>query len=265
MKSSEKQQYLAEGIFCLKNFLSKEQLQKLKVCYDWGRENPSRNAVEVFANTRDAHYNDNANPNALPMYAGTLPDMPFGQLLADLWGVEGIWFLAEELFAKEGGNVGRSPWHQDTSYIPIEAQDFAGFWISFESIPAENSLEVVPGSHLGVLYDGTKYADPQKPTEPLWGADSGLPPLPDIEAERMVDSEKWPVKSYATQPGDVILFHPSALHGGAPLGAACPERHTLVLRFFGEQAVHRDIPHHIFPKLTAGDPLSDGSYLQIHK
>ena len=56
--------------------------------------------------------------------------------------------------------------------------------------------------------------------------------LPDIEAERA----QWPVVSWATQPADVVIFHPAMLHGGGDTGPG-QRRRTLSLRFFGE-AVH---------------------------
>jgi hypothetical protein len=38
------------------------------------------------------------------------------------------------------------------------------------------------------------------------------------------------------------MLHPHCLHGGAPVDAGCPNRHTLVLRFFGDDAVFRSLP-----------------------
>ncbi len=48
--------------------------------------------------------------------------------------------------------------------------------------------------------------------------------------------------SWAVDPGDVVVLHPRSLHGGAGVDAGCPERHTLVLRFFGDDATFRPLP-----------------------
>jgi hypothetical protein len=39
------------------------------------------------------------------------------------------------------------------------------------------------------------------------------------------------------------VLHPGTLHGGAPVDAAFPNRHTLVLRFFGDDATFSPLPH----------------------
>jgi hypothetical protein len=60
---------------------------------------------------------------------------------------------------------------------------WANAWISFEAVPKPNALEMIKGSHRGILYDGTNFLDANDPTAPLHGG-SALPRLPDVEAER---------------------------------------------------------------------------------
>ena len=239
-------------------------------CYDWSIAHPGPLSARVFPGTVNEHYNDNANPEARSMYKELARKGPFGAFLADLWGSEHVWLFAEEIFAKEGGRVGRSPWHQDSSYVPFGGEHWVNCWISFEAIPKECSIEVVRGSHRETLYDGTSYDDYDDPTKPLWG-DGSLPRLPDIEAERAADPDSWNVLSWGGAPGDVILLHPSGLHGGGPLYAeSCPERHTLVLRFFGDDAYYRPLPQRtgaeslFYPTVgSAGDRYADLGFTQV--
>src|SRR5436190_1779911 len=76
-------------------------------------------------------------------------------------------------------------------------------------------LEFVPGSHRGVLHNGFSY-DPKQlaedETAPLF-RESDLPRLPAIEADRA----SWDIVSWAITPGDLVVFHPGLLHGGAPI------------------------------------------------
>jgi ectoine hydroxylase-related dioxygenase (phytanoyl-CoA dioxygenase family) len=58
-----------------------------------------------------------------------------------------------------------------------------------------------------------------------------LPRLPDIEKSR----DEYEIVSFPIQPGDVVIFHPAMLHGGAPTPAG-KTRNTLSLRYFGEDA-----------------------------
>lgn len=210
-----------------------------------------------------------------------LEEAPFVDFLAELWDSEHVWFLSEEIFIKKGGNVGRSPWHQDTAYVPFTGMHLANCWLSFEHLPKANSLEIVRSSHLGVQYDGSSYNDPSNPTKPMWNVPE-LPKLPDIEAQRAADPTSWDVLSWPTKPGDVVICHSGTLHGGAPVDPLCPTRNTLVLRFFGDDTTYRALPstepdyfHDVREDLTAsstqpkedrlknGDPFRDPRLLQL--
>ena len=66
--------------------------------------------------------------------------------------------------------------------------------------------------------------------------------LADVEAERKANPDAFEILSWATEPGDVLVLHPASLHGGAPVDGAFPNRHTLVLRFFGDDATFSPLP-----------------------
>ena len=262
-----------DGAIKVEGMLDAAMLAQCKTCFDWSIANPSRHAGVIYTGTTDAHYNDIAHPGALNVYESMLGEAPFVDFLAALWDSDHIWFLSEEIFVKEGASVGRSPWHQDTSYAPFAGEHLANCWFSFESLPQANSLEIVRGSHHGIRYDGSSYNDPSDPTKPMWNIPE-LPRLPDIEAERQTDPSAWDVMAWATEPGDVIICHSGALHGGAPVDDDCPSRHTLVLRFFGDDATYRALPsvkpnyfHDVRKdndtRLKDGDPYRAPEFLQL--
>lgn len=230
-----------DGAVKVEKLLDAEQLAECRAHYDWSVEHPGPFAFNIYDGTIHRTINDNSNPAAQEKYKALVQQMPFADLLAEVWGSEHVWYFGEEVFGKEGGVAGRGPWHQDTSYLPWSGSHFANLWISFEAIPKANALEMIRGSHRGRIYDGTTFTDPDDPTKPLHGGDA-WPRLPDIEAERKVDPTAWDAISFATEPGDVVMLHPHSLHGGAPVDAGCPDRHTLVLRFFGDDAVFRPLP-----------------------
>jgi ectoine hydroxylase-related dioxygenase (phytanoyl-CoA dioxygenase family) len=239
--AAKRAEFHADGAVLLEGLLDAEQLAACREVYDWGITHPGPFATVLFKETEHRTQNDNANPNLVERGNALAKMLPFGDVFSSLWGSRHVWYYAEELFAKEGGKVGRSPWHQDTSYLPWGGEHWANAWISFETIPKRNALEVVRGSHHGTLYDGSTFQNPDDPTDPLHGYGQ-LPRLPDIEAIRKRDPSAFDVISWASRPGDVLIVHPGALHGGAPVDAECPNRHTLVLRFFGDDAVFRALP-----------------------
>jgi hypothetical protein len=59
-----------------------------------------------------------------------------------------------------------------------------------------------------------------------------LPRLPDIQADR----DAFDILSWDVEPGDVIVFHLGALHGGAGTAPGI-RRRTVSLRFLGPDVV----------------------------
>jgi ectoine hydroxylase-related dioxygenase (phytanoyl-CoA dioxygenase family) len=230
-----------DGAVLMEGVLDAGQLQACRVVFDWGFAHPGPGATGLFDGTEHRTHNDNANPNLLERCNALVRQLPFGKLFSTLWGSKHVWYFAEELFAKEGGKAGRSPWHQDTSYLPWAGEHWANAWISFEPIPKRNSLEIIRGSQRGILFDGTTFQNAEDPTDPLHGYDM-LPRLPHIEVIRKQNPDAFDIVSWATRPGDAVVVHPGALHGGAPVDGECPNRHTLVLRFFGDDATFRPLP-----------------------
>jgi ectoine hydroxylase-related dioxygenase (phytanoyl-CoA dioxygenase family) len=136
-------------------------------------------------------------------------------------------------------------------------------WICFDAQSAADSLEFVRGSHRGVLYNGSRFelGDDTAPINPT----SPLPRLPDIEATR----GDWDIVSWPVEPGDLIVFHPATLHGGAPTHPG-KRRRTLTLRFFGADAVYDQRPGYAGPRVSGfhdrmrqGDAFRDPSFLQL--
>ena len=188
---------------------------------------------------------------------------PLPAMIAELWDAPDAWFFYEQVFLKEGGLTRRTPWHQDSSYLAIAGRHLAVCWISFDALEAADSLECVRGSHLGRLYNGSRFelGDDTAPINP----GSSPPRLPDIEADRPA----WDIVSDAVEPGDVVVFHPAMLHGGAATRLG-QRRRTLTLRFFGTDAVYDRRDGHAGLRLTGfhqrmrqGDRFRDPSYLKL--
>ncbi len=219
-----------DGVVCVRNVLDAESLALAQAAFDWSLAHPSP-AANRYAGGDGTFYQDLANPKAPAAYRELLERSKAADVAAALWGRDDVWFMYEQVFLKEGGESRRTPWHQDSSYLPIDGSQIAVMWISFDPVAKSDSLEFVRGSHRGVMYDGSRF-DPNDDTAPLYG-DGSLPRLPNIEAER----SRWDIVSWAVEPGDVLVFHPGVLHGGAATHRGT-RRRTLSLRFFGEDAVY---------------------------
>jgi len=226
-----RQQFDDDGVIFLKEALSPSELAMAREAYEWSLAHPSPNACDFSQDPSIKFYQDLANPKALPAYRRLLDESRAADIVGQLWDTPDVWFMYEQVFLKEGGDSRRTPWHQDSSYLPVDGEKIAVMWICFDPVARDQSLEFVPGSHRGMLYNGSSF-DPADDTAPLY-KDGRMPRLPKIEAER----ERWKIVSFAVERGDVVLFHPAMLHSGAATKRDRP-RHTLSLRFFGDDATY---------------------------
>lgn len=192
-----------------------------------------------------------------PEYLDAARDSVIPDVVRGLWGTDEVWFMYDQVFQKTAGAYeARTPWHQDLSYLCVEGDDLAVVWITFDEIPAEESLEFVPGSHRGPLHNGFSY-DPRElaedETAPLF-KHGDLPRLPPIQSNR----HDYDIVSFAITPGDLVVFHPGMLHGGAPVTRS-RRRRTLSLRFFGSDARYSTRPAKVGPPIPElHDALRDG-------
>lgn len=269
-----KRDFAKDGAVVVRGLFTPDELARARECFDYGTEHPLQ-AQNVFAGTDDEHFNEYGNPANAEVYLELIEELGLADFAADMWDSEHVWFIGEELFRKTGGKAGRSPWHQDTAYMPADGPDLLNIWISFERLPRRNALEIVRGSqsYRGTQYDGTSYRDPADPTRGVWGEDN-FPRLPDIEADRAQDPSSWDVLSWDIEPGDALVFHSGTMHGGAPVTPDCPIRHTLVLRFFGDKLFYRPLPDtepdfgydiRVLndPSLAPGDPYRSPHLVQL--
>lgn len=221
--------YEKNGVALLKGALSQTGLQLAKQAYDWSMSNPGSMSSKVSFPDGGYFYNETANPKSFDAYGPIIFHSDIVEIVKAVFKGTDAWFMYEQVFMKEGGDTSRTPWHQDTPYLPVGGDDLLVIWISFDSVGLDGALEFISGSHKGPLYDGYDFDDDDD-TAPLYDSED-YPRLPDIEANR----RGYDILSWATEPGDVLVFHPSILHGGAKT-ARGSRRRTVSLRFFGSDA-----------------------------
>ena len=262
ISDEQRQAFQSDGVTLLPKFLNAAQVKRALSLFEWSMANPGPKAADLLPG-RDGAKQDLVNPAAPAVYESFLREAPFAEACRALWGSSQCWFMYEQVFRKDGKDgVGRTPWHQDLPYLAIEGDDIAVFWISFEAIPADHSLEFIRGSHRGPLFNGSAF-DPEDETRPLYPSDE-LPRIPAYEQDRAAHD----IVSFAVEPGDVVAFHPAIMHGGAPTTAGTIRR-TLSLRFFGDDAVFAKRPFGggvIVPDMKAlkpGDPFRHASFVDL--
>ena len=224
-----------DGAVLVERLLDDRTLALAEDAFRWSLAHPGPAASRPFDGIDGAFYQDLCNPEAPrnEHYQALLRGSPLAELVVGIWDEPQIWFMYEQVFLKEGGENRRTPWHQDAPYLSVEGDHLAVVWISFDHVDKADSLEFVRGSHRSTLYNTSAF-DASDETAPIY---EGLPRLPDIEADR----SRFDIISWEVNPGDVLVFHPAMLHGGAPTHAGV-RRRTLTLRFFGRDAVYVSRP-----------------------
>jgi ectoine hydroxylase-related dioxygenase (phytanoyl-CoA dioxygenase family) len=120
--------------------------------------------------------------------------------------------LYEDLFQLRPPGLGEPSWHRDMPYWPVSGRQATNVWFTLEPVtPYTGSIHVVAGSHLD------RREDLRSSTEP---------------------TASQQVLAFGCQPGDVIVFHPWALHSGY---GSWPEqaRRTFTIRFLGDDITWR--------------------------
>jgi hypothetical protein len=247
--------YREDGVVLLHAALDERALADALAAYEWSLANPGPAASRIRQHGDALFYQDLYNPGCTAAYRAMLERSPLTKMISDIWGTPDVWFMYEQVFLKEGGESRRTPWHQDSSYLAVDGDDLAVAWITFDGVSAADSLEFVRGSHRGVLYNGSSFALDDD-TAPLHAGEA-LPRLPDIEAERA----RFDIVSFGVEPGDVVLFHPRMLHGGAPTHPG-GRRRTLTLRYFGRDCRYDLRPGPAGPRLSQGHGLKHGDLLR---
>lgn len=119
--------------------------------------------------------------------------------------------LYEDLFQYRAPEItGEAGWHRDSIYWPVTGEQLVNAWFPLEDVTAETgAIRFVVGSHLD---DDAVAKAPLDPADPTGGREVTV-----IEADA----------------GDVVLFHPRALHTGLGTNPDRPRR-TFTIRFLGD-------------------------------
>lgn len=243
--------FRTDGVVHIPGVLARRDLELIERAYTWKMQNAGAQGLEFYEGSGSRFFQANGDSSAEPEFREMLRESSIGDVVATVFAGGPVWYLEEQLFYKSGGaaeeGARRTPWHQDISYEPMTGEKSAVVWIGLDPIEREYALEVVRGSHKGIIYNATRF-DPDDDTAPFH-EHRALPRLPDIQAAR----ERWDIVSWPNEPGDVLIFHPAALHGGGGTRSGCIRR-SLTLRFVGDDARKMEFPRTVMPEPAPGEP-----------
>ncbi|HIG10999.1 MAG: phytanoyl-CoA dioxygenase family protein [bacterium] len=182
-------------------------------------------------------FDDYCNWERIPGYKKFALESPCAAIAAQAMQSRARLFH-EHLVMKSAGTAQATPWHHDISYYCVQGQKTASIWIALDQIPSQNAVKFVAGSHAnGTTYFPRKFLDGRDYDYP--SADYAS--VPDIDAR----SDEFEILSWATQPGDAVLFHFNTLHATSAAPLEGPRR-AIAWRWLGE-----DVRFHKRPGVTS--------------
>lgn len=227
LNQDEIAQFRKNGALVLRNVFSQEWLAKVDAGITRNIESPSREDVYVDGESR-GFFQDTNNWTQIDEFRDFAWNSPAKYIAAQLMQSSKVNFLHDHVLVKKAGVGKRTLWHQDQPYSPVEGDDFCTMWLPTGPVSRETSLEFVAGSHLARTW--------YRPQQFISGAlregdDERWAVLPDIEGER----DNHEILGWATEPGDVVVFHGLTLHGSAGNDTE-RDRRVLSTRWTGDDA-----------------------------
>jgi ectoine hydroxylase-related dioxygenase (phytanoyl-CoA dioxygenase family) len=252
---AEREAYERDGVSCLRDVFPREWLSYLTEAVEEAMAAPGPNAEEYTpAGGAGRFFGDLELAERLPKFRRFALESPAAEIAGRIMGARRVNFFYDQLLVKEPGTRERTPWHQDQPYWAVSGLQVCSLWLPLDPVSEEVGVEYVCGSHLwpefspyhfkdGTLYEGT-----------------GLPPLPDIDAER----DRYRISRFAMEPGDVLVFQAMIVHG-SPGNASGHRRRALSTRWTGDDARYRRRKGEVAipttdPGLPDGAPLDSARF-----
>ncbi len=224
--AAERNTYEQDGIVCLRGIFPPEWIAFLSAAVDQAMAAPGPHAEEYEREDGTGRFfGDLEMAGRLPSFRRFVLESPAAEIAGRVMDATRINFFYDQLLVKEPGTSARTPWHQDQPYWAVSGRQVCSLWLPLDPVPESVSVEYVCGSHRWPEYNPAHFADGSG------YADTGLPPLPDIEAER----EKHSIVAFELQPGDVLAFQAMIVHG-APGNSGRHRRRAVSTRWTGDDA-----------------------------
>ena len=226
-----KEPFRRDGVLHVAGAFTPEEMTRFEDFWHYCMDHPGPGATRLYADGMDKvagldaaralperepgfGYQDAHNPQRRGRLEELVRMPGIEALVEAAFGARTAWCVGEQVFLKEP-NASRTPWHQDISDLRVEGMDGMTMWLCLDPVSAQESLELVRGSHLGPTYDSVN-------------GTAGSGPIPDVEGHR----NDYDIVSFACQPGDAVPFHLGVLHGGGYTGPGTTRR-SVALRFYG--------------------------------
>ncbi len=227
VSSEEISIYEQDGIVCLQQIIPSDWLAFMAAAVDQAMADPGPDAEEYSSDTDAGRFFGDLNVwRRHDAFHRFVFESPASSIAAQILRAKKINFFYDQLLVKEPGTAERTPWHQDQPYWAVSGRDVMSIWLPFDPVARQVCVEYVAGSHKWDAFNPQHFSDGSA------YRGTGLPPLPDIEAER----DKHNIVAFDLQPGDCLAFQAMIVHGAPGTQNSPHRRRALATRWTGDDA-----------------------------
>ena len=223
---SEISTYERDGVICLRGVMNPDWIETLRAATDEAMANPGPNAEIYGDREKRSFFGDIDTWTRTAGFRSFVLNSPADEIAASVMRSCRATFLYDQLFVKEQRSEDRTPWHQDQPYWAVKGRQVCSIWAPMDPIEKSSSLEYVLGSHHWEEFNPQHFDD----HSPYAG--TGLPALPEIEADR----EAYDIARFCLEPGDCLLFQAMIVHGAPGNPSTIHRRRAYSTRWLGDDA-----------------------------
>ena len=223
--SSEIEQYRQTGAVKVSGIFDMAWIELLREATELAMAQPGPFAEE-YAKGPGRFFGDLDVSRRLPAFEEFVLRSPAAEIVGTLMESGKANFFYDQLLVKEPGTPEKTPWHQDQPYWAVRGRQVASLWLPLDRVTRETSLKFVSGSHRWERHNPHHFIDDSPYT------DTGLPELPDIDAE----PDRYELLGWDMQPGDCLVFQAMIVHGSGGNLSVTERRRAWSTRWTGDDA-----------------------------
>ena len=230
----DRKTYARDGVVCLRGVFPAKHVECLLALWDTVAANPQEHGLVHTAKERrrvtPGAYAIKHLARIVPAFRPFIDESPVPRLVGELLGSQSVGFYWDQVFVKDPGTTGVTPWHNDAAGHPLNGEQIVGVWMALTPATPDNGLQCIAGScHNRELYwPATAYGDHHE-------APPGRKRCPNFEQRRGDPAVRF--LEWEMAPGDALVIHPRTLHFSYGNRTRDPRRVAYVTWWHGEDVV----------------------------
>lgn len=242
-------QYHEDGAVCLRGLFDSEWVERLRKVVQRLQSGGSGPQVSILS------YHNQCLAHEEPELMDFVRTSPAAAIAKRMMGSSQVRFYFDQLFVKEPGTSGPSPWHHDLPFWPIQGNQVCSIWLALDYVTkASSGLEYVAGSHRwGKMFRAFSV---EGTTNEGFAEDEQMP---DIGGNR----DQYRFLNWDMEPGDCLVHQGLTVHGSSENSTRDMIRRAFATRWVGEDVSYRAGAGDrllVVDGLKTGDPLPDDRF-----